>query len=112
MCIFCSLFFDPDDPWELDELMLVKNVDKSGIQESLLTALEGEVGGVGLTRGGVCRTELFEFSRTESKKWSVLEVMGGCDAWGSKKARVELILSLLFPGSISRFLAGVEDVAL
>ena len=53
-------------------LRLLKNELRSGIHVSLDTARDGDVGGVGLTRGGVWRTELFEFSRTESKKWSAL----------------------------------------
>ena len=70
---------------------------RSGIHVSLDTAREGEVGGVGRTRGGVWSTELLEFSRTESKKWSAL-VLVPCP---SKKERAEVRLSLLLPLSNS-----------
>ena len=48
---------DPEEP-EPEEAERLNNEDKSGIQESFDTALEGDVGGVGRTRGGVCNTEL------------------------------------------------------
>ena len=45
-------------PWEFDDADLLNSDDKSGIQESFDTALEGEVGGVGRTLVGVCNKEL------------------------------------------------------
>ena len=55
---------------DADAVERLNKEDKSGPQKSLDTALEGEVGGVGLTLGGVCNTELLEFSRTESRNRS------------------------------------------
>ena len=63
-----------------------------------MTDLDGEVGGVGLTRGGVCKTELLEFSElsTESyKKWSAARLAV------SKNDKAAAMLSLLLLFSIS-----------
>ena len=84
-------WFDDDEAADL-----LNKEDKSGPQKSLDTALEGEVGGVGLTLGGVCNTELLEFSRTESKNLSA-----DLDVSKNDNAAVKLSLELSLCTSIS-----------